>query len=208
MTILSKLQWVTMNKSHLLDPCDPCYKKKVSFFFFPPENDYISTYKFPSGTSYPEGQEYSVRCSEKPTASPSFSWGSHEFIRTSRTEFGQQMRSGDLPAYLSLNRFLNGIFTGSPCYFVRIQLIFRKFNSCVTDGPTDGRTDGRTDTPSYIDAITHLKIFCLMWIFFFFLFSLFCAARVCRLCCVVSMRFRISMSISKCQSVCRSPKNG
>ena len=29
--------------------------------------------------------------------------------KTSRTEFGQQMRSGGLPAYLSLNCLLNGI---------------------------------------------------------------------------------------------------
>ena len=30
---------------------------------------------------------------------------------TSRTEFGQQMRSGELPAYLSLIRLLNGILS-------------------------------------------------------------------------------------------------
>ena len=32
---------------------------------------------------------------------------------TSRTEFGQQMRPSDLPAYLSLNRLLNGILSYS-----------------------------------------------------------------------------------------------
>ena len=80
--------------------------------------------------------------------------------------------SGELPAFLSLNRLLNGILSYSWCYFVRIRPISQKFNSCVTDGrtdrrtdrrtdgPTDGRTDGRTDTPSYRDARTHLKIFC------------------------------------------------
>ena len=67
------------------------------------------------------------------------------------------MRSGDLLAYLSLNRLLYGVLSCSRCYFVRIQSISQKFNSCVTDGPTDGPTDGRTDTPSYRDARTHLK---------------------------------------------------
>ena len=56
---------------------------------------------------------------------------------TSRTEFGQQMRSGDLLAYLSLNRLLNGVLSCSQCYFVRFRPISQKFNSCVTDGPTD-----------------------------------------------------------------------
>ena len=88
------------------------------------------------------------------------------WMRTSQTEFGQQKRSGDLLAYLSLNRLLNGALLCSRCYFVRIQSISRKFNSCVTDGPTDGRTDGRTDgstvgrtdTPAYRDARTNLII--------------------------------------------------
>ena len=78
--------------------------------------------------------------------------------RTSRTEFGQQMRSGDLPAYLSLNCLLNGIVSCSQCYFVQIQPISQKFYSCVTDGPTDEPTDGPTDTSFYTDARTHLKI--------------------------------------------------
>ena len=52
------------------------------------------------------------------------------------------MRSGNLPAYLSLNRLLNGIVSCSRCYFVQIQPISKKFNSSVTDGPTDGRMDG------------------------------------------------------------------
>ena len=63
---------------------------------------------------------------------------------TSRIEFGQQMRSGDLLAYLSLNRLLNGVLSCSRFYFVRIQSISQKFNSCVSDGRTDGRTDGQT----------------------------------------------------------------
>ena len=65
------------------------------------------------------------------------------------------MRSGELPAYLSLNQLLNGILSHSWCYSVQIWPISQKFNSCVTDGradrPTDGRTDRRTDTPSYRD---------------------------------------------------------
>ena len=73
------------------------------------------------------------------------------YLKTSRTEFGQQMRSGDLPAYLSLNCFLNGIVSCSRCYFVRIQPISQKFNLCVTDRPTDRRTD----KASYRDARTH-----------------------------------------------------
>ena len=64
--------------------------------------------------------------------------------RTSRTEFGQQMRSGDLLAYLYLNRLLNGVLSCPRCYFVRIQSISHKFNSCVTDGRTDGPTDRHT----------------------------------------------------------------
>ena len=72
------------------------------------------------------------------------------------------MRSRWLLAYLSLNRLLNGILSCSWCYFVQIQLISQKFNSCVTDRPTDRRmdrrTDGRTDIPSYRDARTHLII--------------------------------------------------
>ena len=65
--------------------------------------------------------------------------------RTSRTEFGQQMRSGGLLSYLSMNCLLNGVLSYSQCYFVRIQSISQKFNSCVTDGRTDGPTDGPTD---------------------------------------------------------------
>ena len=71
------------------------------------------------------------------------------------------MRSRWLLAYLSLNRLFNGILSCSWCFFVQIQLISQKFNSCVTDGRTDRRTDrrtdGRTDIPSYRDARTHLK---------------------------------------------------
>ena len=70
------------------------------------------------------------------------------FFVTSRTEFGQQMRSGDLIEYLSLNCLSNGIVSCSCCYFVYIQprnCISQKFNSCVTDGPMDRRTDGPMD---------------------------------------------------------------
>ena len=71
------------------------------------------------------------------------------------------MRFDDLPAYLSLNRLLNGIDSTPGAVLFLIKPISQKSNSCVTDrptdGPTDGRTDGRTDTPSYRDARTHLK---------------------------------------------------
>ena len=67
------------------------------------------------------------------------------------------MRSGDLLSYLSMNCLLNGVLSCSRCYFVRIQSISQKFNSCVTDRRTDGPTDGRTNIPSYRDASTHLK---------------------------------------------------
>ena len=72
---------------------------------------------------------------------------------TSRTDFGQQMRSRELPAYLSLNRLFNGILSYFWCYFVQIRPNSQKFNSCVTEG----RTDGQTDIPFYRDARTHLK---------------------------------------------------
>ena len=58
------------------------------------------------------------------------------------------MRSGELPAYLSLSCLLNGIVSCSWCYFVQIQPISPKFNSC----------DLRTDKPSYRNARTHLII--------------------------------------------------
>ena len=87
-----------------------------------------------------------------------FSW----WLWTSWTEFGLQMHSRELPAYLSLNRLLNGILSYSWCYFVQICPISWRFNSCVTDGPTDEQTDGptdrRTDIPSYRDARTLLEI--------------------------------------------------
>ena len=83
-----------------------------------------------------------------------------EKTQTSLTEFRQQMRSGDLLAYLSLKSLFNGIVSCFLCSFVQIQprnTIFQKFNSCVTDRRTDGPTDGRTYTASYRDARTHLK---------------------------------------------------
>ena len=57
-------------------------------------------------------------------------------IELSVTEFRHQMRSGDLSAYLSLNRLLNSIVLCSWCYFVQIQPSSQKFNSCVTNGRT------------------------------------------------------------------------
>ena len=62
--------------------------------------------------------------------------------KTSLTEVRHQMRSGDLPAYLSLNCLFNDIFSCSRCDFVRIQTIAQKFNLCVRQ--IDGRTDRRT----------------------------------------------------------------
>ena len=66
------------------------------------------------------------------------------------------MRSCNLHVCMILNCLSYGMVLCSWCYFVRIQSgnpISRKFNWCVTDGPTNGRTD----TPSYRDARTHLK---------------------------------------------------
>ena len=74
---------------------------------------------------------------------------------TSLTEFRYQMRSGDQPVYLSINRFLNVIVSCAWCSFVQIQSISQKFNSCVTNL----RTDGQTNTPSFRDAKTHLQTF-------------------------------------------------
>ena len=73
--------------------------------------------------------------------------------QTSQTEFGQQMRSGDLPAYLSLNCVSNGIFVLSRWSFVQFRPNFQKFNLCVTYRRTDGRTDWRTDRRT--DGRTH-----------------------------------------------------
>ena len=70
------------------------------------------------------------------------------------------MRSGDLPAYLSLNRLLNGTVSCSRCYFVQIRPISQKFNSCVTHQPTDGRTNLLIE---FRDARTHLKITKRWW---------------------------------------------
>ena len=85
---------------------------------------------------------------------------------TSRTEFRQQMRSGDLLVYLSLNCLFNGIAHVPDAILLKISPFLRNSTRVwrtdgPTDGPTDrrtdGRTDGRTDTPSYRDARTHLK---------------------------------------------------
>ena len=67
-------------------------------------------------------------------------------LRTNLTEFKHQMRSGDLPTHLSLNRPLK------PSSMSLVVLcsnfpISQKFNSCDgwTDWPIDGRTNRRTD---------------------------------------------------------------
>ena len=62
---------------------------------------------------------------------------------------------GELPAYLSLNRLLNGILSYSWCYFVQFRPISQKFNSCVTDRRMVRRRDGRTDRQT--DGHTLLK---------------------------------------------------
>ena len=66
------------------------------------------------------------------------------------------MRSGHLPAYLSVNCPSSGVVSCSLCFFFYLipirNHIFQKFNSCVTYQ----RTDRRTDTPSYRDARTYL----------------------------------------------------
>ena len=67
---------------------------------------------------------------------------------TSRTEFGQQMRSGELPVYLSLNCLFNGRDSRPWRYFVQVLRIYQKL-------VYDGRTDQRT---SQIDARTYLKL--------------------------------------------------
>ena len=84
--------------------------------------------------------------------------------RTSLKEYRHKMRSGDLPAYLSLNGISNGslmllmLFCSilalisfqaalhhvPSAIFVSFQSKYQKFNSCVTDGQTDQRTDGHT----------------------------------------------------------------
>ena len=78
--------------------------------------------------------------------------------KTSLTEYRHKMRSGDLPAYLSLNGPSKGSFMLLMLFcwtlaltstrwisimflvLVSFPLKYQKFNSCVTDGQTDGRT--------------------------------------------------------------------
>ena len=76
-------------------------------------------------------------------------------LRKSLTQFGHQMRSGDLLAYL----YLNGHFNGSSKFLVlfcsystrksfsEIELVCDRW----TDGRTNGRTDGRTDRHPLIE---------------------------------------------------------
>ena len=86
--------------------------------------------------------------------------------KTSRTEFGQQMRSGDLPTYLSLNGPTNGSFMLLMLFCSILALMSFRWRSImfsvlycfisveiseiqlVCDGRTDRRTDGRTDRPT------------------------------------------------------------
>ena len=49
----------------------------------------------------------------------------------------------------AFRRFARVLVTCSRCYFVQIQPISQKFNSCLTDG--------RTDASSHRDSRTHLK---------------------------------------------------
>ena len=59
------------------------------------------------------------------------------------------MRSGKLPAYSSLNRFLNSILSSSWSYFVQIQPIFVNLTRVW-------RAERPTDEPSFRDAKAHL----------------------------------------------------
>ena len=74
---------------------------------------------------------------------------------TSTTELRHQMRSGDLPAYLSLNYLSNSIvhFPEVPCLNLA-----RKSHYSEIQRVCDKLTDGWTGTLSYTDARTHLKI--------------------------------------------------
>ena len=90
------------------------------------------------------------------------------------------MRSGDLPAYLSLNGHSNASFTSLMLYcsilafrwrsimfleafcFISVEISdIQLVCDQRTDRWTDQRTDGRTDIPSYRDKRTHLKT--LIW---------------------------------------------
>ena len=69
--------------------------------------------------------------------------------------FKQEMRSGNLLAYLTQNCFSTGIFFCSRCYLVQILVwnqVFQKLNFCVMEGWTDQQTDRLMDTA--IDRLT------------------------------------------------------
>ena len=84
---------------------------------------------------------------------------------TSLTGVSYQMRSGKLPANLSLNSLSNGKVLCSLCYFIQIQpglqitIRFLKNPTWMwqTDQWTYGRTYEPTDTPSFRNVRTHLK---------------------------------------------------
>ena len=65
---------------------------------------------------------------------------------------------------------LNGKLSYSWCFFVQIQPISQKFNSCVMNRPTNWQTNEQT--PFYRDAKTHLKMF------IFYFKSLFLISKV------------------------------
>ena len=79
------------------------------------------------------------------SSSPPTRWSSVNMINieTSRTEFGHQMRSGDPPAYLSLNCFKWHTFLFLMLYCLNSAQFSE--NQPVCDGPIDRRTDRRTD---------------------------------------------------------------
>ena len=71
-------------------------------------------------------------------------------IQTSLAEFRHYMHSGDLLAYLSLNRLSNDKGLCSRCYFIQIQHSNPVSDISVwrSDGRMNGRTDRRTDEPT------------------------------------------------------------
>ena len=96
-------------------------------------------------------------------------------IKTSLTEYRHKMRSGDLPAYLSLNGPSNGSFMllmlfcsiSASMSFRWLSIMFLVLLCIISveiseiqlacDRPTDRETDQRTDVSSYRDARTNLK---------------------------------------------------
>ena len=136
----------TRNKSRIID----MWNKMVFAVFFLKISSYVDDFFF--APTHFEGYNSFKKIRNTPSIW-SFTmlkrkwkpWNLPIHKKTSLTEFRHQMRSGDLPAYLSLNCLFNGVVSCSWWYFVQIQFISQKFNSLGTDGRTDGRADGRTD---------------------------------------------------------------